>query len=376
MVNDLICFSHLRWDFVYQRPQHLLTRFSDSSRVFYFEEPIFGSENPYLDVNKPDLNIWVITPHLNWGVPEENFYLQQKLLLDDLITDHGINDYILWYYSPMAMSFTSHLQPCLTIYDCMDELSAFRFAPPSLTKNEELLFSKADIVFTGGHNLYNSKKHKHPNVHAMPSSIDKEHFAAARDLCVAPDDQKPIAHPRLGFYGVIDERMDLELVGSVAGLYPDWNFVFLGPVVKIDPRLLPKNKNIHYLGSKTYDELPSYLSGWDIAIMPFAINGSTEFISPTKTPEYLAGGKPVISTPIKDVIEPYGNLGLVEIVKNAEGFCRAAANILKKDDSEPWLKEVDRYLSNISWDKTWGSMNDLMEGCLIAKNEKKTIQYV
>jgi glycosyltransferase involved in cell wall biosynthesis len=242
----------------------------------------------------------------------------------------NVNRYFSWYYTPMALPFTEHLSPELVIYDCMDELSAFKFAPPQLTILEKELFKKADIVFTGGHSIYESKKNNHHNIFPFPSSIDKHHFGAARIQKNDPADQESIPHPRFGFFGVVDERFDIELLDQVAKAKPEWHFVILGPVVKIDPASLPHYDNIHYLGGKKYEELPAYIAGWDIATIPFAMNDSTKFISPTKTPEYLAAGKPVISTPIKDVVSPYGDNKLVHIVSNAKEFIAAAEKELSK----------------------------------------------
>lgn len=233
--------------------------------------------------------------------------------------------------------------------------------PPSIKDLEGELFNKADIVFTGGNSLYLAKKDRHQNIYSFPSSIDKEHFIQARNDMTDPEDQSRIPHPRLGFYGVIDERFDLALIAEVAERNPGWHFIIIGPVIKINSESLPRLSNIHYLGSKTYNELPPYLSGWDIAIIPFAINESTRYISPTKTPEYLAGGKPVISTSIKDVVEPYGINGLVHIADNAEEFIQAAEKELNTTDRDKWLISVDSFLSANSWDKTWNQMQKLIE---------------
>jgi UDP-galactopyranose mutase len=256
----------------------------------------------------------------------------------------------------MALPFTNHLNPELVIYDCMDELSAFKFAPPELLQYEKDLFTKADIVFTGGHSIFENKKNAHHNIYSFPSSIDKNHFGKARKMKTEPEDQKHIPHPRFGFFGVIDERFDIEMIDAVAKAKPDWHFVLLGPIVKIDPASLPQYDNIHYLGGKKYDELPSYIAGWDIAMIPFAMNESTKFISPTKTPEYLAAGKPVISTPIRDVVSPYGNNGLVHIVFNADEFIAAAEGELAKKKRSAWQRKVDDFLAGNSWDRTWSQM--------------------
>ncbi|NMG21120.1 UDP-galactopyranose mutase [Brasilonema bromeliae] len=372
---DIICLSHLRWNFVYQRPQHLLVRCAQGRRVFFIEEPIFTSEPlGRLDVSLDKNGVVVVVPHLPQGLSEEAVNADLKVLIDGLFAEHNIRKYICWYYTPMAIAFTRHLQPEAVVYDCMDELSAFKNAPPALKNNETELFHRADLVFTGGQSLYESKVNQHPNVYAFPSSVDVAHFAQGRTLKEEPADQVNIPHPRLGFFGVIDERMDIELLAGIADARPDWHLVMIGPVVKIDPASLPQRENIHYLGGKDYQDLPAYLAGWDLAMLPFARNESTRFISPTKTPEYLAAGKPVVSTSIRDVVRPYGNLKLVRIADTVSEFVAAAEMAMQEDTAvSGWLSRVDAFLEQISWDRTWGSMMQLIESAIAAQNDENKI---
>ena len=373
MVHDIVCYSHLRWRFVYQRPQHLLSRFSTEHRVIFFEEPVYGENDDHYEINKEEeKDIWVITPVLFHQ--ENNLSLAQRMrsILDAVINKLQVKDHIAWYYTPMALPYSSHLDPLLIVYDCMDELSAFKNAPSALIELEKELFRKADLIFTGGHSLYQHKKSQHHNIHPFPSSIDQDHFSLSRTITEDPDDQAHIPHPRFGFFGVIDERMNMELVREVAERMPDWNFILLGPFAKIDPDQVPKLKNIHYLGQKTYNQLPTYLSGWDVAMMPFALNEATRFISPTKTPEFLAGGKPVISTSIRDVVEPYGKLGLVNIADTGDEFIEAGKKILSGADEGSWWVDVDKFLSGNSWDKTWANMKKIMETTMKANQISKS----
>lgn len=366
---DLVCLSHLRWDFVYQRPQHLMTRFAAERRVFFVEEPIFDADEPRLEVSPRQSGVTVVVPHLPTGLSEaEVNAMQQALLVDELFMDHAVTDYALWYYTPMALAFTQHLEPLAIIYDCMDELSAFKGAPTKLKEREAELLARADLVFTGGYSLYEAKRHQHKRIFPFPSSIEQAHFAQARTWEKEPPDQFDIPHPRLGFFGVIDERMDIGLLAGMADARPDWHFVMIGPVVKIDPTSLPRRRNIHYLGGKSYQELPAYVAGWDVAMLTFAINEATRFISPTKTPEYLAAGKPVVSTPIRDVIRPYGQQGLVKIAATADEFITAAEELLSGEfDRAAWLEQVDEMLSQTSWDQTWQRMNQLIEATVSSR---------
>lgn len=368
---DLVCFSHLRWGFVYQRPQHLLTRFAKHTRVFFCEEPIMHDEPDKLMVSNESKNLYVVVPYLQHD-KDECHIARQKELIDHLLTSMKVNQYFSWYYTPMALPFTEHLTPEFVVFDCMDELSAFKFAPPELKTREKQLLEKADVVFTGGHSIYEAKKDQHPNIHPFPSSIDKNHFGSAREIKKEPEDQKHIPHPRFGFAGVIDERLDIDLVAEAAAAKPDWHFVMIGPVVKIDPATLPNLPNIHYLGSKDYKELPNYIAGWDVAIIPFAMNESTKYISPTKTPEYLAGGKPVISTPIRDVVRPYGDNNLVHIAATTEQFIKCGEKEMKKRSRKAWLKKVDNFLAGNSWDRTWSQMVRQIENIFSTQTTSST----
>lgn len=367
--TDLVCFSHLRWNFVYQRPQHLLTRFTKCFRIFFIEEPIFDADTDRYDITLSPEGVAIVVPHLNdnyVNIPE-----RLEELYKGLFEAERINTYLFWYYTPMALKSSRSFTPRLTIYDCMDELSAFRFASTELKDLEMELFAKADIVFTGGYSLFEAKKKFHSNIYPFPSSIDQHHFAHARSIKFDPPDQDAIPRPRFGFYGVIDERFDIDLLEEIARLRPNWNFVMIGPVAKIDANKLPNFHNIYYLGSKLYAELPNYLSGWDIAMIPFAHNESTRYVSPTKTPEYLAAGKPVISTPITDVIRPYGNKGLVRIAGTPDEFVRVAEEELNIKDRSEWLEKVDHFLANHSWNKTWGEMMSIIGTAIVGKTENK-----
>ena len=361
--QTLICFSHLRWDFVFQRPQHLMTRFAKDRRVIFWEEHKFEDGiSPHLNVGTCAFSgVQVVTPQMPTGLtPQAHDEIMRGLVSDHLAGEPG--ELIRWYYTPMMLEFSRHLTAACTVYDCMDELANFKFAPPELTLLERELMSAADVVFTGGYSLWEAKRDRHPNIHPFPSSVDRAHFAKARTARTDPPDQAGLPWPRFGFYGVVDERMDLGLLSALADARPNWSVVVLGPVVKIDPADLPKRPNLHYLGGKSYDELPIYLAGWDAALMPFAINESTRFISPTKTPEYLAGGRPVVSTPIVDVVRHYGELEAVKIASDEQGFiaaCDAALALsrLKGQIGGQWLKDVDQALEALSWDETFDRMN-------------------
>jgi glycosyltransferase involved in cell wall biosynthesis len=346
----LIVLSHLRWDFVTQRPQHLMTRAARDMNIIFIEEPLWIDGSAGVETaNRGDITI--VQPTLTHGTDQASAVDHQRTIVERLVAE-ARGKVILWFYTPMALAFARDVPADLVVFDKMDELSAFRNAPPLLLALEQELLERADVVFTGGASMHEAAAHRHANIHCFPSSIDTAHFASARLRRLAdPLDQALLPRPRLGFFGVIDERFNVALVGELAAMRRDWQLIMIGPVVKIDPAQLPQAPNLHWLGSKTYAELPSYLAGWDIGLMPFAINESTRFISPTKTPEFLAAGLPVVSTAIRDVVQPYGAAGLVEIADTATEFASAIEMLLAREPQE-WLDRVDAQLAQGSWDST------------------------
>ncbi|EYB69210.1 hypothetical protein DEIPH_ctg011orf0203 [Deinococcus phoenicis] len=341
-----------------------MTRAARTRRVYYIEEPQFTPQPSQLVIRQDESGVVVVTPHLEAGHTPEDSQAATARLLADLVRTEGLAEYDLWVYTPMELPVTAGLNPRVTVYDCMDELANFRGAPPQLRAREEQLFGRADLVFTGGHRLYEAKRERHAGAYPFPSSVDTAHFAQARSGLADAPDQQHLPRPRLGFYGVIDERFDTGLIGELARRRPEWQFVLLGPVVKIDPADLPRAENLHYLGMKSYRELPGYLAHWDVALLPFALNEATEFISPTKTPEYLAAGVPVVSTGIRDVIRPYGELDLVRIADGVDAFEAACAAALAERGTaagEARRERADRHLSTLSWDRTWADMSALIE---------------
>jgi UDP-galactopyranose mutase len=315
-----------------------------------------------MDTAEVQPNLWVCTPRIPADIPNEQHESIQQKLVEQLLESQKIVKPLLWFYTPMALPLAARINAELVVYDCMDELSAFHGAPPKLVERERQLFTRADLVFTGGQSLYESKRLQHPSVFAFPSSVDTAHFAKARNETTEPAVQARIPRKRVGFFGVIDERMDLALLATLADARPHLQLVMIGPTVKISDSSLPRRPNIHYLGGKDYADLPSYIGGWDVAIMPFALNAATRFISPTKTLEYLAAGKPIVSTAIRDVVTPYGESGLVHIAD--EITFPTAVDAALSTDLVQYQKLCDRVLERTSWDKTWTQMLELITGAI------------
>ncbi|MGN6550490.1 MAG: glycosyltransferase family 1 protein [Pararhizobium sp.] len=312
------------------------------------------TDRPFISIAGAAPSIQVVTPVLPEDLSEAEAIDVQRGFVDQVSALIPQPRRITWYYTPMALRFSDHLASDVCVYDCMDELSAFKNAPSELAEMERALFRRADIVFTGGASLYDVKRALHPSIHLFPSSIDAAHFAQARQPAADPPDHAGIPHPRVGFFGVIDERLDLDLVAQTAAAMPDVHFVMIGPIVKIDPARVPQADNLHWLGSKSYFELPSYLAHWDAGWMPFALNEATRFISPTKTPEFLAAGLPVASTAIVDVVRSYGPEKLVAIA-DADDMEATLRSMLAQPRHHR-LAEVDSFLAKTSWDQTWEAM--------------------
>ncbi|GFO68178.1 glycosyl transferase [Geomonas limicola] len=374
MHESIVVFSHLRWDFVYQRPQHLLARMAKCRPIIFIEEPIHReTSHAEFELSRPEPGVLVckpVTPSSQAGFHDDQIpWIAQ--LLQELLANEGISRYLAWFYTPMALPLLRHLKPQLVVYDCMDELSGFLKAPRQITQREAALLKTAHLVFTGGRSLYEAKKGLHPAVHCFPSSVDAAHFARALDPSLDHPLQRPLPRPRLGFYGVLDERLDLALVHALATTHPAWQIVLVGPVVKIAPETLPKAPNIHYYGKKEYAELPAFLSGWDVCILPFALNEATRFISPTKTLEYMAAEKPVVSTPIADVVRPYSDV--VFIGRTIAEFIKECEQALRQDDEQKrrMVAGMRRILASTSWDSTVEAMNTLIREALDKKTTRQ-----
>jgi UDP-galactopyranose mutase len=372
MSTSIIVFSHLRWDFVFQRPQHVLTRLAKRYRVFFFEEPVVGSPHQYLQISEPAPNVRVCRPHSTIASP--GFHDDQIPILQQMLTEllerERIDDYAVWFYSPMALPLMQDLAPNVVVYDCMDELAAFRNAPRQLLQRESALLKIADVVFTGGPSLYRAKRDRHPSVHCLPSSVDVMHFAQAKDRRCDHPLQKHLPQPRLGYFGVIDERLDFELIDALALARQQWQIVMVGPHAKVDPATLPRRPNIHYFGQQPYQDLPRFVAGWDVCLQPFALNEATRFISPTKTLEYMAAERPIVTTPITDVVEPYGEI--VYVADGAAAFIAACERAFYAEATErrERVAGMRATLARTSWDQTADDMCRLLEGAIHARKKK------
>ncbi|MFN3492964.1 MAG: glycosyltransferase [Hydrogenophaga sp.] len=365
---NLVVFSHLRWSFVHQRPQHLISRLADQWRITFIEEPLHTDGPPRIEAVQIGENLTVLVPHTPLQAP--GFHDDQLELLysliNDWLTQRGIEQSVVWLYTPMALPLAQALDPVCLVYDCMDELSAFKDAPRQLWQRETALMRQAALVVCGGPSLYEARRRLNPNAHCVPSSVDAAHFSSARLDPTSEDSrevhalQGRLSGPKLGYFGVIDERMDVELVALVADARPDWQIVMVGPVVKIDPAVLPRRPNIHWLGMQSYARLPYFLAGWDVCLMPFALNESTRFISPTKTLEYMAGGKPVVSTAVNDVVTLYGTA--VEITHSPASFVYACERLLAASDTAKEVRsgEMAALVSAGSWDRSASKIDTLM----------------
>jgi len=364
---DIICFSHLRWDFVWQRPQHLLSRLGTDYRVLFVEEPIASAQatEPHLEVKPYNASVTVLRlifpmsaeRWIGHGDPLTQHTYEQ--LLTEYMAARHIEHPLVWLYTPMACDFVHAIPMSLLIVDVMDQLSAFKGAPTELIKREADALRSADIVFTGGVGLFRDKLPYNPHTYLFPSGVDIEHFEAAStpSQLTLPPDIATLQGTVLGYYGVIDERMDLELIARLATNHPEWQIVMVGPVVKIDPAGLPRAANIHWIGMRSYDELPAYLARFNVALIPFALNESTRFVSPTKTLEYMAAHKPIVSTPIRDVMELYG--AVVRIGYDQASFEQHIQRALSQP-ADGRLAAENELLNAATWDSIVARMKRII----------------
>lgn len=360
-MQTLIVFCHLRWDFVFQRPQHLLTRLAKYYKVVFVEEPVYEEGEARMVRSRPAPNLTVCQPHT--PIQAHGFHDDQIPLLQPLVAALAPEGerVLAWFYTPMALPLLQALHPALVIYDCMDELSAFKNPPKQLLQRETGLLNIADLVFTGGPSLHEAKRTRHDNAHCFPSSVDAAHFRQALDRNHGHPLQAAIPGPRLGFFGVIDERFDAELLADVADAHPEWQVVLVGPVIKIDPASLPQRHNIHYLGRQAYAALPQFLAGWDACLLPFALNEATRFISPTKVLEYMAAELPIVSTAIRDVEQPYGSIVAIGHDHN-EFICHCEAALAQTPEQTAAMAAAMRdIVSRTSWDATADRMHELID---------------
>lgn len=361
---DVICFSHVRWGSTLQRPQHLLSRCARHRRVFFVEEPVLGSDYPTLELRLVAPGARSAVPRLPRGLDPEQTVSILRRLLAEMMRRHGVDEYVLWYFSPAALPFTRHLTPRAIVYDAL-AAPALLAGPPADLEAE--LLRRSHLVLADGASLYEARRGRHDNVHPAPSGVDVAHFARARRRLPEPEDQALIARPRLGYNGVIDGRVNLALLAELARLRPAWQLVMLGPVAGIEPGRLPSAPGIHWLGARPYEALPAYLAGWDVALLPLVVNEATHLLGPASTPEYLAAGRPVVSAPLRDVVQPYGELGLVHVAGSANDFVRVVEACLA-EETGPVAghrravrhARIDGFLSQTSWDGTWARIESLL----------------
>lgn len=338
----ILVHSHLRWDWVWQRPQQFLSRLSHRHPVLFIEEPI-GADNgaARLELREVDSlpNVIVVQSHLPKPMmaDRETLEAEQKRLVQKALGGPLASRFkrpVQWFYDPMAtVAFASQLNERAIVYDCMDQLSQFRGAPPELVRRERELLALADVVFAGGPKIHKAKRTLNPNCHCYGCGVDEQHFGQARKRSTeVPGDLARLGHPRLGYFGVVDERMDYALLDALARAHPEWEVVIIGPVTKVDPASFPQHPNLHWLGGRDYNQLPAYVKGLDVCLMPFALNEATEFINPTKALEYMAAGRPVVSTAIEDVVLQFSHI--VHVAGSHDEFIAACERSIARPDTD------------------------------------------
>jgi glycosyltransferase involved in cell wall biosynthesis len=362
----LVVFSHLRWGTLVRRPQHLLTRLAREFRVFFIEEPVRHDGPPGLARSMPAPGVEVLTPRTQAGA--DGFHDDQRpvlgALLADFVAERHLDEPFVWLTTPMALPLAADLEPRAVIYDCADDFAHRGGASRELLQREEALLKAADVVLTASPSLHAALKAAHPNLHCLPNGVDAAHFARPQphrlECAAARALHEGLARPRLGCFASIDERLDLGLVAALADLRPGWSIVMVGPVAEALAGALPLRPNIRWLGAQSHDMLPHLLAHWDACLLPLACGAATRHASPAQTIEYLAGGKPVVSTPIADVATLYGPL--VHFADDAAGFALAVEAALAEPPAlrERRLAQSLELVEASSWDATAARIAVLM----------------
>ena len=374
----IVVHSHLGWDWVWQRPQQFLSRLSKRHRVLFVEGPV-----PVPEIDRTQMvlretrdypNVVVLqmkVPASRWSdggwVDQERRRIVQQVLAEPL--GREFQSPVQWFYDPMAVTaFAGHLGERAIVYDCMDELSLFRGAPPELVRRERELLTMADVVFAGGPRMWEAKRELNQNCFCFGCGVDHAHFGRALDVHLPlPAELKDLPKPVFGYIGVVDERIDYELVAALADA-TEGSVVMVGPWTKVDPDAFPQRKNLHWLGGRDYAQLPAYAKAFDVCLMPFAMNESTRFINPTKALEYMATGRPVVSTPVRDVVKQYSDV--VAIGNDHAEFIAACQDAA----ASPQAARVERGRA-LARKNSWESIVTQLENhVLAALDSKRTLQ--
>ena len=369
--TGIICLSHLKWErTLFQRPQQLMQQMSHRRKVLYVAvcglreflaallrgriRELYGRHNENLTyLNLPHLLFFsrlpLIGPLASWLTASA---------LKALARRRGLGEATLWLYFPRFVESLKHFPHRQLVYDCMDFFEGFSSTDAGIRDDEQRLLRQADLVFTGGKSLQRAREGVNPRTYCFPSGVEFEHFhQAAQTATAIPEDIQRLPRPILGYFGAVDERIDFALLASVCRQRPQWSVVLLGPRIMQQP--LPESlPNFHYLGKKDYGQLPHYLKAFDVCLMPFVISELTQRISPTKTPEYLAGGKPVVSTAIPDVVADYSDL--VRIAQTPEEFIAMTEEALSASGSDTGA-ELQQQFQEKAKAKSWSWIADEME---------------
>lgn len=376
----IVVHSHLGWDWVWQRPQQFLSRLSARHRVLFVEGPVpvegIAAANMTLR-EVPDFpNIVVVQmqmPAKRWSdgawVDKERRRLVQSVLAGPL--GQSFANPVQWFYDPMAVTaFAGHLNERALVYDCMDQLSQFKGAPPELVKRERELLAVADVVFAGGPKMWAAKREHNSNCFSYGCGVDVKHFGKARKATTPlPFDVAQLRGKVLGYFGVVDERMDYELVAALADHDPGWHVVIVGPTAKVDRKDFPERPNLHWLGGRDYAQLPAYAKAFDVCLMPFAINEATEYINPTKALEYMATATPIVSTAVQDVVLQFSDV--VRVADSHAGFIA----FCEREAHRPTASRVRRGLQlarRNTWDSIVAQLEMHVEDVLVSKRAVAT----
>ncbi|MBI2513558.1 MAG: glycosyltransferase [Opitutae bacterium] len=363
----IVAFCHLPWDGVWQRPQQLLSRLAARHPVLFVECYCADVEQATLRSHgapgHPNVTVLqMLLPQARWADGDFIDAERRRLLQTFRRGDLGkFNDPVLWFNDPMAViAFAGHCGERAIVYDCMDELAQFAGAPPQLRDRERELLLKADVVFCGGRKMRDKRKPYNAHCYFYGTGVDSEHFGQARSESLAVDPAVAALPGKvLGYFGVIDERIDYELLARLADALSRCSIALVGPTAKVDAAALPQRKNLHWLGRRDYADLPAITKGFSVCLMPFARNAATEFINPTKALEYMATGRPIVATAIDEVRTNFGNV--CRIARSVGEFIAFCSDELER----PSRLRVRRGLQ-LAAQNTWEAITAEMDALLVA----------
>jgi hypothetical protein len=366
----LMVFSHMAWNPGQGRTPQLMAALAGRWQILFVEAPRHAAGAARLESRAIRAGLTVLT--LTTPAPAAGFHDDAQAfgvtLLREELAGRRLKIDIAWLDTPMAWPLAQALGIACLAYDCLEGPPAsLQFDAALLHQRESALMRTAALMVAAGPSLFNAHRHRHANLHCVCSAVHAEHFSpASLELTSARARrghvlQSSLARPRLGYFGSIDERLDLDLLAALADRQPGWAFVMVGSVAGIAAERLPQRRNIHWLGEQDDALLPYLLAGWDLALMPYVVSEATRFLMPSQTLEYMAGYQPIVSTPVRDVQALYAPAVTIA-APQAEAFSSACEEVLAESARARSARLID--MARIVARHAWANTADFVHGLL------------